>query len=211
MVIWNIVPERTALLLLDLQNLFVSGPLAVRDALALINRLNILTKACRAHRIPIIATSHTLRPDGANSGRLVDILPPGGTRLVAQGSAAAALHSKLQLEPGDIVLAKPRFGAFAGTDLDLILRARDIDTVIIGGIATNVCCETTAREAATRDYRVVFLSDGTSCAEMPDLGWGAVSADDITRVTLSTLSMAFAEVTTCADVAARIAMRRPRL
>jgi len=57
---------------------------------------------------------------------------------------------------------KPRFGAFQGTDLELILRSRGIDTVIVTGVATNVCCDTTAREAAVRDFRVFFLSDGTA-------------------------------------------------
>jgi isochorismatase family protein/alpha/beta hydrolase family protein len=66
------------------------------------------------------------------------------------------------VDPRDILLDKPRYGAFHGTDLDLILRARGIDTVIIAGIATNVCCETTAREAVVRDFRVFFLSDGTA-------------------------------------------------
>jgi len=59
-------------------------------------------------------------------------------------------------------LEKPRFGAFHAAHLELLLRARGIDTLIITGIATNVFCETTAREAAVRDFRVFFLSDGTA-------------------------------------------------
>ena len=61
-------------------------------------------------------------------------------------------------------LEKPRFGAFHGTDLELILRSRGIDSVIISGIHTTVCVDTTAREADMRDFRVFFLSDGTSTA-----------------------------------------------
>ena len=49
-----------------------------------------------------------------------------------------------------------------GTDLELILRSRGVDTIIVTGIATNVCCETSAREAAVRDFRVLFASDGTT-------------------------------------------------
>ena len=59
------------------------------------------------------------------------------------------------LDPHDILLEKPRFGAFYGTDLELILRAHGIDTVIISGISTPVCCDTTAREAQARDFRRV--------------------------------------------------------
>ena len=69
----------------------------------------------------------------------------------------------------DILLEKPRFGAFHGTDLDLILRNRGIDTVIITGICTNICCETTAREANMRDYKVFFISDATATFNTPEI------------------------------------------
>jgi hypothetical protein len=58
------------------------------------------------------------------------------------------------------LLAPFAFGAFHGTDLELILRLRGIDAIIIAGIPTNVCCETTARKATVRDFHVFFLSDG---------------------------------------------------
>jgi biuret amidohydrolase len=61
-----------------------------------------------------------------------------------------------------VVVGKPRFGSFYGTDLELILRSRGIDTLILGGINTNVCVDTTAREAAVREFRLLFLSDGAA-------------------------------------------------
>jgi nicotinamidase-related amidase len=60
----------------------------------------------------------------------------------------------------DVLLEKPRHGPFQSTDLELMLRSRGIDTVIISGIATSVCCETTARKAVSRDFHVFFLIDG---------------------------------------------------
>jgi nicotinamidase-related amidase len=66
----------------------------------------------------------------------------------------------------DVILNKPRYGGFHGTDLEMVLRSAGVDTVIISGIATNICCETTAREAAQRDFHVYFLSDGTATKEM---------------------------------------------
>jgi ureidoacrylate peracid hydrolase len=62
-------------------------------------------------------------------------------------------------QAGERVVVKHRYSAFRGTDLDLILRARGIRTVLICGVATNVCVETSAREAYMHDYEVVFLSD----------------------------------------------------
>jgi ureidoacrylate peracid hydrolase len=62
-------------------------------------------------------------------------------------------------QPGERVVIKHRYSAFRGTDLDLILRARGIRTVLICGVATNVCVETSAREAYMHDYEIVFLAD----------------------------------------------------
>jgi ureidoacrylate peracid hydrolase len=63
---------------------------------------------------------------------------------------------------GEPIVTKHRFSAFHNTDLETILRARSIRTVVLSGVATNVCVETTAREAFVRDYYVVLLSDGTA-------------------------------------------------
>ena len=63
---------------------------------------------------------------------------------------------------GDAVVTKHRFGAFTGTDLDVILRSQGIKTVVMTGIATNICVESTAREAFMRDYFVVLADD--ACA-----------------------------------------------
>jgi ureidoacrylate peracid hydrolase len=62
-------------------------------------------------------------------------------------------------QPDEVIVTKHRYGAFEGTDLDLVLRSRGIRTVIMTGVATNVCVETTARQAFLKDYYVVFTSD----------------------------------------------------
>ena len=64
--------------------------------------------------------------------------------------------------PEEPVVVKHRYGAFEGTDLDLVLRSQGVRTVIMTGVATNVCVETTARQAFLRDYYVVFTRDGTA-------------------------------------------------
>jgi ureidoacrylate peracid hydrolase len=62
-------------------------------------------------------------------------------------------------QPGERVVVKHRYSAFHGTDLDLILRARGVRTVLLGGISTNVCVESTARQGYMLDYEIVFLAD----------------------------------------------------
>jgi len=103
------------------------------------------------------------------------------------------------VDPRDIFLEKPRFGAFHGTDLELMLRLRGIDSIIVTGIATNVCCETTAREATVRDFRVFFLSDGTATFDIGDL-----SAAELQRATCATLGLLFAQVLTVDEMISKI-------
>jgi ureidoacrylate peracid hydrolase len=144
------IPERTALINIDLQNCFADGyASSAPDGLGLLDRINRLAAVCRAANVLVIHTSHVLRPDGSNMGVLGEVAPPSKSRHPQQRRPISG-PPRLVVDPRDILLDKPRFGAFHGTDLELILRARGINTVIIAGIATNVCCETTARKAAVR-------------------------------------------------------------
>ncbi len=192
-------PQRMALINVDMQNCFVhNSPIAAPDGLALLGRINQLTAVCRAAGIPVIHTSHVLRPDGSNMGLLAEI-EPVKAGMINQGATSAALHQDLVVDPRDILLEKPRFGAFYGTDLDMILRTRGIDTVIIAGIATNVCCETTAREAMVRDFRVFFLSDGTTT-----FGMGDATGAELQKATLATLGLVFAHIITLDELVEQI-------
>ena len=195
-----VVPGRTALVNVDMQNCFVEGsPISAPDGLAVQERINRLARVCRKAGILVIHTSHVLRPDGSNIGVLGEIVPVVRQGIVNKGSESAALHKGLVVEAGDILLDKPRFGAFHGTDLELILRSRGIDTVIISGIATNVCCETTAREASVRDFHVFFLSDGTATR-----GMGDASAAELQKATCATLGFVFAQVLTVDEMIRKI-------
>lgn len=187
-----LVPERTALINVDLQRHFVdSAP----DGLAVVDSVNRLAAACREAGVLVIHTRHVLRPDGSNMGVLAEI-PKIREGLLNEGAESAAFHQALVLDARDILLEKPRFGAFYGTDLELILRARGIDSVIISGISTPVCCDTTAREAQARDFRVLFLSDAT-----------ATTGSDGARfqeATLDVLDGLFAQVLTVEELLQKI-------
>jgi ureidoacrylate peracid hydrolase len=197
---FSLTPARTALINVDLQNCFVEGsPISAPDGVAVLDRINGLATACRAAGILVIHTSHVLRPDRSNTGVLGETAPPVRAGILDRGSESAALHSRLFIDARDVLLEKPRFGAFHGTDLELVLRNRNVDTVIICGIATNICCETTAREAMVRDFRVFFLSDGTAT-----LGMGNASAAELQKATLATLGFLFAQVLTVDEMIRRI-------
>ena len=206
MINWTIDPKKTAYINVDLQNVFVEGySISSPNGPFIVEQANRLAEVCRAAGIRVIHTAQETRADQSNRGIASDIvisylnshgMERGG---ITAGSDAVKLSPRLDVQPSDTVLIKPRYGAFTGTDLDLILRSRGIDTVIIGGIATNVCCDTTAREAAMRDYKVFFLSDGTG-----NRGLGNLTADQVKTATLATLEFAFAQVITVDGIIAKI-------
>jgi ureidoacrylate peracid hydrolase len=80
----------------------------------------------------------------------------------APGSWEGDFYAGVQPLPDEPIVTKHRFSAFHNSDLETVLRARSIRTVVLAGVASNVCVETTAREAFVRDYYVVFLADGTA-------------------------------------------------
>jgi nicotinamidase-related amidase len=191
-----LVPARTALLNVDMQRCFVEGtPLASPDGLTLVDKINRLIRACRETGTLVVHTRGWMAKDGSDLGVMAQLVPPFIVDLYTEGAPTAELHDALDVAPQDLIVDKTRYGAFHGTDLAQQLRERGIDTVIVSGIATNICCETTAREASQHDFRVVFLSDGTATKEM-----NGVPAHDLHRATLASLGMVFAQIATIKDV-----------
>jgi ureidoacrylate peracid hydrolase len=207
MIDWPLDPARTALINVDLQNVFVEGfDISATDGPEVVQRLNKLSRVCRDHGMMVIHTINEIRADGSNRGVASEVvtayLQSTGTNRkggISAGSDGAKLHDSLEVEPSDVLLSKPRYGSFTGTDLDLILRTNNIEAVIIGGIATNVCCDTTAREANQRDYKVFFLSDGTG-----NHGMQGLSAEVIKDATLAAVRLAFGQVLTVDETIAKI-------
>jgi ureidoacrylate peracid hydrolase len=99
-------------------------------------------------------------------------------------------YEKIRPLPSEPIVTKHRYGAFHNTDLETILRVRGVRTVVLTGVATNVCVETTAREAFMRDFYVVFTGDGTACY-----------ADDAHQATLRTIDKYFGPVVPVGEVA----------
>ena len=191
MVDFKLVPENTVMVNIDLQNCFVDN---ADRGLEVVDRVNHLATICRNAGILVIHTRHVVRPDHSNIGILGKLVPKVRDGMLDEGSESAAFHADLRIEPNDVLLTKPRFGAFHGTDLDVILRSRGIDSLIITGITTDVCCDTTAREANARDFKVFFLSDATTTSRPPQSQ----------RTTLELISALFGQVLTTEAMIAKI-------
>jgi isochorismate hydrolase len=172
---WTPKKGNTGVLFLDLQEYFrgMIEPM-------LPNLQRIITIA-REKKVPLIFTQHS-----HESTEDAGMLGAWWGELIVKGKPEAQLLSELNIKPEDIVIQKDRYSAFYNTDLEENLKERDIKDLVIGGVMTNLCCETTAREAFVRDYRVFFLADGTSTGE-----------EDYHLATLKNLSFGFATLLTC--------------
>lgn len=204
---WPLNKARTALIIVDMQRVFCAsdGALFVPSTEAIIAPIQRLADACRALHIPVFYLRHILRGDGSDSGRMRDLYPDVD-QLLARANPEVEIIDELRPEPGDIIVDKLFYSGFHNTDLDTILRARDIDTLLVCGTVTNVCCDTTIRDAVHREYKVVALSDAMAAMPYPDLGFGAVSAEEVQKVALTTFAYEFGEVAATTSVLSRLAL-----
>jgi nicotinamidase-related amidase len=153
----TLIPARTALVVIDLQRGIVDAPTAPRPGSDVVAHATALAVALRAAGGTVVLVRVTPSADGR------DALHPQ-TDTPARGSGPprqdwAEIVSELGPAPGDIVITKRQWGAFHGTELDLQLRRRGIDTILLAGISTNVGVESTARDAYERGYEQVFVED----------------------------------------------------
>lgn len=206
MVKFNIRADKTALLIIDMQNAFLRpGAGAERSrGRELIPRLNQVIRACREKKITVIYTQHALRADGSDTGLFRDFLPAVTLKSLTGGTTEVEMYPELDWRKEDITVPKQVYDAFLGTELDHILRIKGIDTLIIGGVDTLLCCESTTRAARHRNYRVLFLSDGTATGDWADIGWGALSAAEAQKFALTIIASRFAEVLSVEEVLKRI-------
>lgn len=209
---FEIRPESAALLIVDMQQDFLAPGAPYensigRDAIDTINRVS---ETCRARHMPVIFTAQAHRADGSDIGRVGSLHPitASGSAL-RSGTPGVELYPTLTVDPADHIITKRRFSAFYGTDLEVLLRGLGITLLIVAGVAANVCCESTIRDAFFRDFEVVYLSDATGPAPLADRGWGAFDEDVVHRYVLTMVSTFFGEVASSTDVVDRIKAASP--
>lgn len=190
-------PRTTALLLIDLQNDFVEpgAPLDTPMAYRNIPRIKDLIAFCRDRGIAVIYTRHAHDEDGSDMGLFRDIYPGlGQGQALIEGRRGAAIFADVAPQAGDIVVRKQRYSGFFQTNLDLILRSKGIKDVAIAGATSEDCCLATARDAMYRGYRVAFLEDAIGTYDYPDIGYGAIAAEDLHRMILTIVGVTTAHV-----------------
>jgi nicotinamidase-related amidase len=159
--VFRVDPERAALIVIDMQNGFVApgATYETPDAREMTGRLNTLVEFARERGMPVIWTQSD--HSAPVSGMMLKKFPAiRNDRVLWKGEESFELFADMvQPIEGEHRVVKHKYDAFFETDLDAILRNLRVETVIIVGTATNVCCESTARSALFRDYQVVLPAD----------------------------------------------------
>lgn len=171
---------KRALIVIDVQNDYFTGDLQVTypdpaDSLANVVRA---MDAATAAGIPVIVVQQDV---------------PEGAPIFAVGTPGWELHDEVASRPHDLLLHKQRPGAFTGTDLEAWLRNHDIDTLAVVGYMTNMCVDTTVRQASHLGLQVELLGDATGTLDYSNTA-GTVTAEQIHHVTLTVLHSALAAV-----------------
>jgi nicotinamidase-related amidase len=184
--------ERSALLVVDMQVFFLdpASPTFTCGGEAILPNVQNLLYAFRQAARPVIFTRHVHHPDHLDSG----IMGWWWEGMCLEGSPESEVHPQLAPLPGEKQVLKHRYSAFYNTDLETVLRCLKVEDLVITGVMTNLCCESTARDAYIRDHRVFFLADGT----------GSVS-EDLHLATLLNLAFGFAYVTTTETILSQLA------
>ncbi len=165
---WNPEEGRMAVLLIDLQEYFrgIIHPI--------LDNVVRLVSVIREKNIPLLFTQH-----GHDSEVDQGMLGRWWPDLIIKGSKEANLLPELKVRKEDRVIHKNTYSAFHGTGLEKELKGLDVTDLVIGGVMTNLCCETTARDAFVRNFRIFFLADGTSTVDeefhlstLKNLGYG---------------------------------------
>lgn len=190
-----IAPERTALLIVDMQTDFASSEGAagrwgldlstVPPALTAAERL---AEAARTAKIPVVFSGLFTTPETDSSAwnermrRRGD--DPSVDAALCRADEAGSAFVGPQPQPGELIIRKVRYSAFWDTDLDARLKTLGVDTLVIAGLTTECCVDGTARDAFNLDYHVFVAADACAAYE-PDLHAGALKMLDLNTAILT--------------------------
>jgi len=165
-------PGRTALIVVDMQNAFMLPGVAhapIKMAPEIVPNINRLARAVReaGGTVVWVVTTYTKEADTEWSSYYGLATPTYGAKRSAaltKGSKGHQIWPSLEVQPDDPIVEKKRFSAFiqGSSELDKVLSERGIDTLLITGTVTGVCCESTARDAMMLNYKVVMVTDGNA-------------------------------------------------
>ncbi|WP_293048652.1 isochorismatase family cysteine hydrolase [Pandoraea sp.] len=171
----EMAPSQTALVVIDMQNTFCAkgSPAEVAPSRGIVPNINALTPQLRSVGVPVIWVLHANTQHAGKSDwdLFYNHVVAGEVRsrtLVSNAPENQAIYSELEAEDNDIVIVKNRYSALipGSSSLERVLRSMGVNTILVAGTKTNICCESTARDAMMMDFKVAMLSD--CCAALSD-------------------------------------------
>jgi nicotinamidase-related amidase len=184
---------KTCLIVIDAQESFRHRPYYTEhDMPAYLNAQNMLIEGCAAQNIPIVRIFHVEGPKTADNAFAVESSHIAAIKGLADFDAAATFH-------------KNRHSALVGTGLEVWLHQNQIGKIIVSGIRTEQCCETTTRHASDLGYAVDYALDATLTWDMQQPDGRTLSAADIKMRTATVLQDRFAHISTAQAALKRIA------
>lgn len=196
-------PKKSALAVVDMQSMFceAGAPGEVQAARGIVESINGLTRALRAMGVPVFWVLHAneQRAEGSDWDLFFDhvVADPEIRRRTIESLAPGrqTVWSGLETAPQDVVLTKNRYSAFSpgASELERALRGRGIDTLLVAGTKTNVCCDSTARDAMMLGFKSVLVAD--CCAAL---------SDEEHRAALETFIQQFGDVMNAEEALARL-------
>lgn len=194
----NLDPDKTALVIIDMQNAFLDpkGPIPVASAQEIVEPINRAAEGCRELGVPVIWIrshhprnggdwrhffDHFVRPDRADAA----------AAHLSDDAWGSQFYPEMDVQESDHIVIKNRYSCFVpgSSSLERLLRSMGRDTIVLAGTKTNICVESTARDGMMIDFRVVVLSDATSTL-----------SDQEHQASLNVLIQEFADVLTVDEV-----------
>ena len=174
--------DKAALLIIDAQQEYFApfGKVVLPDGPPAVARIAEMLRWARMADLPVFHIVHESRRPGAAT--------------FVPGSPALAIHPAVTPAPGEPIITKHLPGAFTNTPLEVELRSRGIERVIVSGFMTQMCCDTTTREAAHRGFKVTLLSDATAAMDVKAPDGAVIPHDQVHRTHLASLNGFLAEV-----------------
>ena len=174
----NLDPAKTALVVVDMQNAFMLPGVAhalCPMAEKIVPNINRLAQTVRETGGTVVWIKTTFKEDALQSwSTYFEMVSPQHSakrvEALTAGSKGHQLWDSLEVRAQDLIIEKNRFSAFihGSSDLAEILRARGLDTILVTGTVTNVCCESTARDAMMLNFKTVMVSDGNAAVTDAD-------------------------------------------
>jgi nicotinamidase-related amidase len=168
-----------ALVVIDVQREYFEGALPIRHPVGHLDTILEVMDAAKKANIPTVVVRHH-QPDPQSP-------------IFRNGSDMWQLHDEVEARPRDVLIDKQLPGSFTNTPLQQFLKERGVDTVCIAGYMTQVCCDTTARQAFHRGYKVEFLRDATGTLDVENKA-GSVTAEQLHESILVAQQMFMSDV-----------------